>query len=913
MYRFSKVSRSTSLIAMTFSLGYAEQVFAHGFGQRYDLPVPLWLYVTGAAAAVAFSFIIIGLFVRTTPDIRTYPRLNLLRFSAGRFFVHPLLCGMLKVISVGVFLLCIITGLIGNQNPMQNLTPTLVWIIWWVGLAYVSVLGGNLWTVINPWKIIFEGIETLYRRIQRKETPFAPLLPYPHVLGMWPAFLLLFAFAWIELVFEGRAVPANLALLMLIYSAMTWVGMFLFGKDQWLRHGEAFSQVFEVLARFAPTEVRVKTPEQCASCSLPCRDLDDECINCSTCFRYARKSDREWNLRPFAVGLLRNENISSSMMAFVILLLSTVTFDGFMATPIWANIESALYPLLSFFGSERFMVIQTGGLLAFFLLFIGIYLFFGEAMAFTSGGSRSGEELARSFTFTLVPIAIAYHLSHYLSFLLIQGQLIIPLASDPFGFGWNLLGTVGYRINIGIIGARFVWFTAVIAIVVGHILAVYLAHIIAMRTLQDRSLALRSQYPMLVLMVGYTMISLWILAQPIVETRGQPSRTTRSTAEVIQIPSDALFPEPGTGVFQTVGEGKTAKAKLIYRLLNSVFHDGTQMTVADLLYPYSFAAKWGTHTSPEDEYDPYIARSTALLRRWLVGVKVFTVEKSLRGFGEMRLNQEIPVIEVYSNYPGRDPQQAAALAPPWSSLPWHLLVLMEETVKRGWAAFSQEEARRRGVPWLDLVRDQVMKNRLAALVEEFTHQAYIPEVLKDFVTAEEARTRWSALQKFAKLGDHFLVTNGPYIMNKWAAEYAVLQAFRDLSYPLGVGAFDKYAIPRRAYITKIELRDNRVEIAAEVEKIEKFQRSYTLIREPLQGQSSQRNLEVPVCRYVVVGPDAQVVKAGSGRYTDTGLFFIDLKEQFPPGLYTILITLYLSENYTNPDIRMISYRVDGGS
>ena len=125
--------------------------------------------------------------------------------------------------------------------------------------------------------------------------------------------------------------------------------------------------------------------------------------------------------------------------------------------------------------------------------------------------------MARAFVFSLVPIALAYHLAHFLSFLLIQGQLIIPLASDPFGFGWNVLGTAGYQVNIGIVDARFAWFTAVAAIVAGHIIAVYLAHVIAIRTLRDRPLTLRSQYPMLGLMVGYTMVSLWILAQPIVE------------------------------------------------------------------------------------------------------------------------------------------------------------------------------------------------------------------------------------------------------------------------------------------------------------------------------------------------------------------------------------------------------------
>ena len=135
---------------------------------------------------------------------------------------------------------------------------------------------------------------------------------------------------------------------------------------------------------------------------------------------------------------------------------------------------------------------------------------------FGSGGRVPSRDVAGYFVLSLVPIAIAYHLSHYLSYLLITGQQIIPLASDPFGRGWDLLGTAGYKLDIGILNAKIVWYVAVIAIVLGHVIAVYLSHIAALWVFEDRHAALRSQIPMLVLMIGYTMISLWILSQPIV-------------------------------------------------------------------------------------------------------------------------------------------------------------------------------------------------------------------------------------------------------------------------------------------------------------------------------------------------------------------------------------------------------------
>ena len=126
-------------------------------------------------------------------------------------------------------------------------------------------------------------------------------------------------------------------------------------------------------------------------------------------------------------------------------------------------------------------------------------------------------EVARIFAYSLIPIALAYNIAHFITLLLIQGQLIVPLVSDPFGLGWDLFGTVGYSLNIGIINARILWFLSVALIVLGHVLAVYLAHRVAVRTFANRAIALRSQYPMLTLMVVYTVISLWIIAQPIVQ------------------------------------------------------------------------------------------------------------------------------------------------------------------------------------------------------------------------------------------------------------------------------------------------------------------------------------------------------------------------------------------------------------
>ena len=487
--------------------------YAHGFGERYDLPVPLWLYVTGAGAAVALSFVVIGLFMRGDPEGRTYPRVNLLKWLPFRALSHPLALFPLQLTSVGLFLLIVVGGLVGEQEPTDNAAPVLVWILWWVGLAYVSALVGNVWAIINPWKIVFTWVEWAFvAATGGKQLSLG--YSYPKRFGVWPALILFWAFAWIELVYVDAAIPAHLARLAINYSVITWAGMLIFGKDQWLRHGEAFTLVFGFLAKFAPTELRNLDESTCQTCPLDCLDEDGRCIDCDHCFREARRDRKEFNLRPFAVGLLRNEVVSTSTAALVVLLLSTVTYDGLTATPLWVSIHDGVISVFA----DSSEIVGSLGLLVFPLLFGLVYLATAWLISQIAGRSKPVVKIARTFVYSLIPIALAYHLAHFLSFLLIQGQLAIPLASDPLGMGWDLFGTTDYQTNLRIINARTTWLLAVAAIVAGHIISVFLAHSIALRTFKDRGLALKSQVPMLALMVGYTMVSLWILAQPITES-----------------------------------------------------------------------------------------------------------------------------------------------------------------------------------------------------------------------------------------------------------------------------------------------------------------------------------------------------------------------------------------------------------
>ena len=465
-------------------------------GERYDLPLPLGLYLSGAALVVALSFLVPIALARMAPKMvgRAPIRIPFLRIPHCPY--ERALVVVVRSFSVLLFILLLTAGFFGNPNPFKNPLPVSVWIIGWVGIAYVSALLGNIWALINPWSNLFRLGEWITS--QATGRPLQPLIGYPPLLGAWPAVALFFVFAWMELVWPDRDRPVALAWAVLFYSVITWSAMTVFGRRIWLKNGEAFAVAFELLARFAVIG-----------------RLDDQ--------------ENRIVLRPPATGLLVRSPVAPSIAAFALLMLATVTFDGLLETPLWAAISDrspchavgkagGRYPgtAAAYAACDRcFGHVPTD--LRRDLLGGGAH----HGMVVSAGATSVGtSDMARMFVLTVVPIAIAYHLSHYLSYLLIAGQFIIPIASDPFALGWNLFGTRLYLVDFSVIDARFVWYASLALIVAGHMIAVWIAHFQAARYLPDRRNMLRSQIPMLALMIGYTAVSLWILAQPI--TKAEP-------------------------------------------------------------------------------------------------------------------------------------------------------------------------------------------------------------------------------------------------------------------------------------------------------------------------------------------------------------------------------------------------------
>ncbi|HEY4024873.1 MAG TPA: hypothetical protein VGO86_00470 [Candidatus Dormibacteraeota bacterium] len=456
-------------------------LYLHAFGQRYDLPISLALYLYAAAGVVVISFVLVAVFAsdRTGARAVRYPRLAVpFLLALGRSRVVRAITGAIGVLAL---LTVIVTGLFGAQSADRNPGNYLTWVYFWAGLVILTGLVGNLWTLLNPWAALYD-LATLGRRR-------APRLRLPATVGVWPAALVYLLFALLELASGVASHPMLIAILAVVYSIVTLAGMALFGRDVWLQSCEGFTVLFGVIGRFGPVETE--------------RDEDGRLLGV-------------W-LRPWGTGLLQRQRAGWDWVVFVILMLTSLAFDGIIATSAWQSFDEAMTPWVQGLGALGQPVVRTAGMLLLGTAFLLIFVAFVRLMLFF-GGARS-EELTTvtAFALTLVPIALVYNAAHNYSYLTVQSQNLIPLLADPLGRGWNLLPTAGYRPSLVLSAVSTVWFMQIILIVLGHVVAVYLAHLRAGERFRSAQRALLSQYPMLVLMVLYTMTSLWILAQPITQ------------------------------------------------------------------------------------------------------------------------------------------------------------------------------------------------------------------------------------------------------------------------------------------------------------------------------------------------------------------------------------------------------------
>ena len=450
-------------------------LLAHGIGGVRDLPVPETYFFWTAAIVLVVSFVLLGaLWKRPLLEARGGGRP--LPHVVGSVVLSKPLHVVLQAISVALLVLTLATALFGTSTELLNFAPTFVYVIFWLGLPLLSVLLGNVWSVLSPWRAIADGTVWLLELGDREARP---VLEWTGRWGRYPAAGALFAFVALELAHPRPAYPRTLAIAIALYTYWALAGMAVFGREAWTRNGEGFAVAFGLLARIAPFAARDGTVVV------------------------------RW---PFT-GLAGPERTPGTLVLVAVMLGST-SFDGFSRTTTWQDLLADLRGDLA--GSSQRMadlvttLVNTAGLALFVGAVVVTYL---AAMWSARALVRAPRSLVPDFVLALVPIAGAYLVAHYFSLFVIQGQFIVTLVSDPFGKGWDLFGTRDFGPNLAVLSPTTVWYVQVASLVVGHVAGLAIAHDRAVTLFEDRRAALRSQYPMLALMVLYTVGGLWVLSR----------------------------------------------------------------------------------------------------------------------------------------------------------------------------------------------------------------------------------------------------------------------------------------------------------------------------------------------------------------------------------------------------------------
>jgi hypothetical protein len=442
---------------------------AHGIAGRADLPIPAELFGVAAAAVLVVSFVALAA-LWSTPRLERVETTPLLR-------IPPAADAAAGALGVLVFAVTAYAGLAGTGVPRDNLAPTMVYVVVWVGVPFASLLLGDVWRAFSPWRALGRATGALARRVGGAELPEP--LEYPARLGRWPAAAGLLGFAVCELCWAKATEPGPLAVLMLAYLAVQLVGMSLYGVEAWTRNADALGVYFGLFALLAPLERRGGVV----------------------------------HLRPPGTGATRLRPARGGV-AVLLVGIGATAFDGAKEGPLFNDLVPRLQSLFEGLGASKGTALELGfvvGLLGAIGVVALVWLLAVEGMPRLRGLARA--DLSRRLAHSLVPILAAYVVAHYFSLLVYNGQDAWRLASDPLGDGADLFGGARATVDFSVVSATAIWYVQVAALVVGHVTALVLAH--------DRALALygaardaaRSQIVMLVVMVAFTCLGLWLLSE----------------------------------------------------------------------------------------------------------------------------------------------------------------------------------------------------------------------------------------------------------------------------------------------------------------------------------------------------------------------------------------------------------------
>lgn len=440
-----------------------------------------------------------------------------------------------QAILAALFLLVLAAGLFGSQNPALNVAPILTWTVWWGGLVVLIMFAGKAWCYACPWDAIAGWMEKL-RFWKKTDDGLGLGLKWPAaVRNILFATLLFVGLTWVELGFGVTMKPRATAYLGIAMLLLAIVSAFLFQRKSFCRYGCLVGRVSGLYALFSGIEFRARDKAVCQGCrTKECIRGSDTaygcptfvypgglrtntyCIQCGECLQACPHDNMAVNLRPWASDLAARHQPRSDEAFLALLMLSITAFHGLTMTLVWGQMTAWITDALSLSRLISFSAGMTAIMLAPILVYaalVAVSYQIGNRTQSDGIPARPYHDYFIHYAYALLPIALFYHLAHNLEHLLMEGPKVIPLMSDPFGWGWNLLGTQGMRIP-PLVSLDVLWILQILLVLVGHVYSLWAAHRVSNNIFGDRKAALRSQLPMLVGMICFSVFSLWLLKQP---------------------------------------------------------------------------------------------------------------------------------------------------------------------------------------------------------------------------------------------------------------------------------------------------------------------------------------------------------------------------------------------------------------
>jgi hypothetical protein len=432
------------------------RVLAHGLGGRADLPVPVWMAQYAAALVLIVTFFMLARFW-DSPRLQEPYRGRPLPLGLQRFLDAPAFRLALRLVGLAALMATILVAALGSETSATNPAPTWLFVWFWVGILPASLLFGPVLRAFNPLRLLTSWITWLRGRRDPDD-----VRPVPEWLGYWPGAAGLLAFTWLELVWRSPDRPVNVLTFILLYCLVELAAATVYGQA-WYGYGDPFEVYSTLVARLSPFGRR---PE-----------------------------DGRLVLRNPLAGL-SSVPVAPGMLAVICVLLGSTAFDGLSRTLWWQGLAGQT-------SGVAYVLLGTLGLLGMIALITGAYL----AATRQNPWARRGQKVPveRRFVHSLLPIAVGYAIAHYFSLVVFQGQAGYLLASDPLDRGWDLFGTAGQQINYRVVTTAVIALIQVAAILSGHVVGVFIAHDRALADYTRPRQRLRAQYPLLVVMVTYTL------------------------------------------------------------------------------------------------------------------------------------------------------------------------------------------------------------------------------------------------------------------------------------------------------------------------------------------------------------------------------------------------------------------------